>query len=181
MNDQTKTVSPKVCNVDSKEVISQSHSRAKKAVVPPAGAVSFYKDLVTALGAIPALKKDAANPFYNSSYLSLPHLIETVRPILAKHNLAMTQSIWTVDGQLACQSHLIHVSGAQYETDVLLVPLTQKTAQGMGSASSYARRYQAMALLNIAAEDDDDGNLVSIVKTQTKAGKALASADEIDF
>jgi len=40
----------------------------------------------------------------------------------------------------------------------LKLPMGKVTAQGAGSAVTYARRYSLCAALGIAAEDDDDGN-----------------------
>ena len=51
------------------------------------------------------------------------------------------------------------------------------TAQGAGSAITYARRYALSAMLGISSEDDDDGNYASekasqVSKSEEKATKA---------
>ena len=41
---------------------------------------------------------------------------------------------------------------------LILLPMSKKDAQGVGSAMSYAERYGLCALLGISSGDDDDGN-----------------------
>ncbi len=55
---------------------------------------------------------------------------------------------------------LRHVSGNTIEGMLPLEPAKPRDPQSMGSAITYARRYAYMAILGIAAEDDD-GNAAS--------------------
>ncbi len=147
--------------------------------------LNFNKDLVSALGAIPVIKKDASNPFFNSQYLTLDHMIEVVRPILAKHNLAIQQNIWAVGDGMACRTVLRHASGDKVESDVLIFPCTQKDPQKIASLVTYLKRYQLGAFLGISTDSDDDANSVAekpAAKPKApQPKKPDAPTDTIDF
>ena len=38
-------------------------------------------------------KKDATNPHFKNRYATLAHILATVRPVLVKHGLALTQLV----------------------------------------------------------------------------------------
>ena len=57
-------------------------------------------------------------------------------------------------------TRIIHTSGDSRESKLIL-PLRDQSAQGVGSAISYARRYSAAAVLGIASDEDDDGQQAS--------------------
>lgn len=87
-------------------------------------------------------------------YTDLPTLADLVRPILAKHGLAYLQFPSDGSGSIvSLTTRLLHESGEWME-DILTMPAGQG-AQGVGSALTYARRYALMAVLGIAADDDD--------------------------
>lgn len=91
---------------------------------------------------------------YTFRYATLDFILEFVRPILAKHRLAVS---WSVD-QGTCTAVLIHASGESMGCPVPIVLPQNATAQEYGSALTYARRYGVTALLGLASEEDDDGN-----------------------
>ena len=110
------------------------------------------KKLFDAKGEIPVIKKDANNPFFKSGYATLSNIIETVEPILKKHGLMITHvmqgnslitQIWDGDKAILESSFLLPTNG-----DI----------QKIGSAITYAKRYNITAMLNLNIEDDDDGN-----------------------
>lgn len=85
------------------------------------------------------------------SYAELGAVLDEAKPELTAKGLALTQAA-TADGVHAV---LMHSSGQWLAFPPLLVSTSQNTPQGQGSALTYARRYQMLALLNIATEDDD--------------------------
>ena len=106
----------------------------------------------------PAPKKTAENPHFKSKYSPLEEIISAIKPYLAKNGLSFFQST-TTEGENICVTTLIlHESGEYIESEPLKLPMGKVTAQGAGSAVTYARRYSLCAALGIAAEDDDDGN-----------------------
>lgn len=119
------------------------------------------KKLFEAKGEIPVIKKDANNPFFKSGYATLSNIIETVEPILMKHGLMITHvmqgnslltQIWDGDKALLESRFDLPVNG-----DI----------QKIGSAITYAKRYNITAMLNLNIEDDDDGNGAKPVPKET--------------
>lgn len=97
---------------------------------------------------------------YEYSYADLPTIVEKVRPHLAKHGLAVAQNVETIEGALHVTTIVHHSSGEKEEFGPIIFP-GGHDAQSAGSAITYARRYSLCAALNIAADDDDDGQQAS--------------------
>lgn len=119
------------------------------------------KDLFSALAKVQLTIKDAkmdsTNPHFKSRYASLAAVYETCRAACAKEGICITQLATTVGNSPAVWTMLGHSSG-QWLRSLLVVPADKATAQGMGSALTYARRYSLSAIVGIAADEDDDGN-----------------------
>jgi ERF superfamily len=97
-------------------------------------------------------------------YADLSDVLDVVRPILAEHGLAYVQfPCESVQGSVAVATRLVHESGEWMESEVSM-PSQGSGAQGVGSAITYARRYSLMAVLGLAAEDDD-GAAASVRRT----------------
>lgn len=101
---------------------------------------------------MPTITFDAVNPHFRNRYATLAHILATVRPVLVKHGLSLTQVV-TPGGALA--TVLLHKSGQWLRSDVPIIS-DKAGPQAFGSAMSYARRYGVCGLLAVAAEDDDD-------------------------
>lgn len=112
--------------------------------------------LAKAQGAIGDALKDKTNPHFKSSYADLASVRAAIQKPLSENGLAYIQLLSTSEDGLDVKTMLIHESG-EFVGDTLTVPLGQRTAQAVGSAASYGRRYGLMAIVGIAA-DDDDGN-----------------------
>ncbi len=114
--------------------------------------------LVAAQAEMPAVAKLATNPHFKSKFASLDSIIEAVRPVLAKHGLAVLQSATgDVEGKgITVSTTIVHTSGEEFVTGVY-IPLAKVDPQGAGSALTYGRRYNLAAALCLATEDDDDG------------------------
>lgn len=106
----------------------------------------------------PAPKKTAENPHFKSKYSPLEEIISTIKPHLAKNGLSFFQSTTTEGDNICVTTLVLHASGEYIESEPLKLPMGKVTAQGAGSAVTYARRYSLCAALGIVAEDDDDGN-----------------------
>jgi len=114
--------------------------------------------LVAAIGELSNVAKTAANPYFKSKYAPLDAIIDATRPILAKHGLAVMQQPLFMEGTAGVETTILH-KGGYSTTSTLLLPLKDQSPQGVGSAITYARRYALAAVLGIASEDDDDGNI----------------------
>lgn len=120
---------------------------------------------------------DKENPFFHSKYASLAAVRDASIPILAKHGIATMQLLSNAqNGDIVCTTTLLHTSG-EYITSDLVLPATKKDAQGLGSASTYARRYALQAIVGIVGEDDDDGN--ESTKKQEPAQEAQKHKQEL--
>jgi hypothetical protein len=73
------------------------------------------------------------------------------------------------DGGLLVSTRLLHESGQWIESSCP-VPLTKKDGHGLGSAITYGRRYNVLALAGVAPEDDD-GNAASNIKAEDRRDK----------
>jgi len=112
--------------------------------------------LSKAQGEIQNVVKDAKNPHYKNEYASLDAVTDTVRPIFARHGLAVVQMPTFADGIVTVETLLLHTSG-QWISGLPAAPLAKPDAQGVGSATTYLRRYSLAGLAAIA-QTDDDGN-----------------------
>ena len=112
---------------------------------------------------------DSVNPHFRNKYASLPSILSGIRPVLAKHGLCITQHLAGANGGISCTTILLHTSG-QFIESTLTLPAQKADAQGLGSASTYARRYAIQAVLGISGDDDDDGEAAS--KQPATASKA---------
>jgi len=105
---------------------------------------------------LPAIK-EKMNPAFKSKYADIAAVWEAARAALSKYAVSVTQ--WPMKsepGRLDLLTRVAHEG--QWMRAVFSLPVTKPDAQGMGSATTYARRFALMAALGIASDDDDDGN-----------------------
>lgn len=117
------------------------------------------KALAMAQGEIENASKNAKNPHFKSNYADLAEVINTVRPILSKHGLSITQFPAFEAGIASVESMLMHSSG-EWLSGTSSAPVGKNDAQGVGSALTYLRRYSLAAIVGIAQEDDDANSAV---------------------
>ncbi len=108
---------------------------------------------------LPAFKKDKAA--FNYKYVPLDSIMETVGPLLAKHELLWLTGPSIQDGEPTLAYELVHLPSGDSLKGEMLLMLDKSNPQGQGSALTYARRYSITAILNLIAEDDDDGKAAS--------------------
>ena len=120
-------------------------------------------DIVGALSELRTLGQDGSNPHFKSRYLTLQTLIEGVRPILARHNLALLQPVTADGASVTVTTTLLHNTGTEFSSALTLTATGPATPQALGSLISYGRRYGAGSLLGIVSDPDadDDGNAAS--------------------
>lgn len=117
------------------------------------------KALVAAQKATESIKKAASNPAFKSKYADLAHVVEGVIPALNGAGVAVIQSP-AFDGEMvAVETVFLHESGSSVSGTLRLRP-SKTDPQGIGSATTYARRYSLLAMTGTAPEDDD-GNAAS--------------------
>ena len=115
---------------------------------------------------------DSENPHFRNKFASLKAVIRAVVPVMAKHGIAVVQDLQTIDGGIACLTHLLHDSGESMTLGPLVLTPTGGDPQKQASASTYARRYHLMAVGCVVGDVDDDGNAASASNFKSKQMKA---------
>jgi hypothetical protein len=106
-------------------------------------------------------EKDAENPHFKSSFSSLSSIWESIRQPITNNGLSILQDITTQETSISVRTKIIHLSGQWIELGPLSIPLVRNDAQGIGSATTYAKRYALCAAIGVvSADDDDDGETV---------------------
>lgn len=127
--------------------------------------LNIYQKLINLQADLPAITKEAKNPFYKSNYATLEVIQQTIQPLLAKHGLGY-MFMPTIEGLKA-----VVFDDNQQIDFVYPANLTGKP-QEIGSAITYAKRYALCAMLGlIVADEDDDGNKANsqaTAKVETK-------------
>lgn len=137
----------------------------------------LFAALAAAQGEIENASKNAANPHFRSKYADLAEVLNTIRPVFAKHGLSLIQSP-AYDGSLAhVTTVMAHAGGGYITTTSSCVP-AKSDAQGIGSATTYLRRYSAAAVAGIAQEDDDGNAAAHTGKPAAITDKDRAVADD---
>lgn len=98
--------------------------------------------------------KDSLNPHFKSRYADLASALDACREALAAHGFSVSQHPTSEGKVVRLETILLHASG-QFLSSTLTMTAQQDTPQGIGSAVTYARRYALMAIVGIAADDDD--------------------------
>lgn len=115
-------------------------------------------ELATALaktqGSISGAKKDAANPFFKSTYADLEAVWSACRDALSRNGLSVIQTVTTSDERVGVTTMLAHSSG-QWVRDTMLLTPKDSGPQAMGSCISYGRRYALAAIVGVYQTDDD--------------------------
>jgi len=139
---------------------------------------SLSKALVLASSEFKPVTMNSTNPFYKSKYADLGAVIETAKPILKNHGLAVSQLVEGENGQVGITTMLLHESG-EWLSSFVTIPVTgQNVAQEAGKAVTYLRRYALAAILGLYADEDTDGE--GSHKEQPKAPEKKTESKPIE-
>ena len=132
----------------------------------------LMKDLVQLQAELPTMPKDASG--YGYKYTSLDTIVSTIKPIMAKHNLAFMQSVGGLEN-VTITTRIFNAMG-QYIEDTVQLPTIQankmNNAQVLGAVITYMRRYTLCALLGITADEDVDAALPAKEEKKAPVQKA---------
>lgn len=108
-------------------------------------------------------------------YADLATVLGTVTPSLAAQGLIVTQTFQPWDGGYTIlRTTLAHSSGETLISEVLM-PREENSRNALhsfGAACTYLRRYALLAILNLAAEDDDGESFGGSSKPASRAASA---------
>jgi len=110
--------------------------------------------LCKAQGEIENASKNASNPHFRSKYADLAEVLNTVRPVMSKNGISISQFPAFEAGVASVETIVMHTSG-EWMSGISSAPVQKQDAQGVGSALTYLRRYSLAAIAGIAQEDDD--------------------------
>ena len=112
--------------------------------------------LVKARAAISNPDRDKQGMFKDHKYAALEDILNAVQPPLQEAGVILMQDIQSVGGGIRAANMFVHESGAVLKTKGPLILLTDKKPGTAGAASTYAKRYAALAALGIEADADQD-------------------------
>lgn len=113
---------------------------------------------------VDVIKKDASNPFYKNTYASLSNILSCIDIPLTESGLCYSQF---PSGQNGLTTILMHAESGEYLQSEYIMPPSQNSPQGIGSAITYQRRYALAAILGLNIDEDDDGNAASNNQSQS--------------
>lgn len=127
-----------------------------------------FPDLIAALAEMENVGANRINPAFKARYVSLDALLDAVKPVLAKHHLALVQVLESEDGKIGISTSFVHASGHLFSFGKLMVKSDSLTAQQAGGALTYIRRQSIQTACGISVDLDDDGHQASAPKPTFK-------------
>lgn len=117
---------------------------------------------------------DKQNSAYQGfRYASLGAHLDAIRNPLSANGISVVQPTAVAEaGRVHVTTMLLHTSGEWIASEITMP--CGNTAQAVGSALTYARRYSLAALVGIVGEDDDDGNAATQAAAEAKPIKKAA-------
>jgi hypothetical protein len=119
----------------------------------PAAVAALDGAIAAAFGNFGSLAKDGDNTYLKTSYLTLPTLLDAVRPALMAQGVLITSALRLVPGGFVCQTTLQHSSGGWRSSQF---PVGDPgNPQKVAAAATYGLRINLQQLLAITGQDDD--------------------------
>ena len=118
--------------------------------------VSIWKSILDFQNEVPALCKNTQG--YGYKYVDLAEIINTIRPILAKHGLGFIQPLRD-NGVI--ETIIFHYPSSQQISSQVQMPMGiqlkgMNDFQVYGNAISYFRRYSLSTILGLVTDKDND-------------------------
>lgn len=123
-----------------------------------------------------------------SKYAKWEDLNEIIKPILSRHGFALTFRTGNEGAKIVVTGILSHAAGHSVSSTMHL-PIdssgSKNDVQGLGSSTSYGKRYVAGALLNLTSRGEDDdgagGKVTSLSDAQKKSFReAMQVVDDLE-
>jgi hypothetical protein len=131
---------------------------------------ALAKAMAAAQRTLTGAVKDSTNPHFKNDYADLASVWDACQAVLPANGIAVFQPTTVRDGAAVVTTLLVHESGEWISED-LPMPVGQQTAQAVGSAITYGRRYGLAAMVGVAPKDDD-GNEASKQQPSRPVGVA---------
>lgn len=140
--------------------LQQGGDIAPLPIAPPSvsAQAEFDDALSKAFAEIETAKKDSTNPHFRNKYADLASVTDAIRGPLTKNGFSWPQFVSMTAGEVHVRTELRRKGVCV--ASMLSMPVEKPTAQGVGSAITYARRYALSAITGVCP-DDDDGTAAS--------------------
>lgn len=102
---------------------------------------------------------DGVNSHFKSKFSTLAAILNAVRKPLAKHGIALMQSVAIEDGRVRVTTNLMHASGEWMRETMAFPMVSGSNVQQAAGIVTYLRRYSLLGLCAIVGDPhaDDDG------------------------
>lgn len=163
MGDGTETIQRESGSVGTKGGGGEAGNRGTNEKPYSISTKNLYAALLKAQAEFPTIPKDASNSYFKSKdgkpsrYATLDSIRKTIQPTLVKYGLVLIQPTVLFGDDWVLETKLIHATSGEWITTGMPINLNQAPQQ-TGSHMTYLRRYSICSLLNIVADEDDDGN-----------------------
>ncbi|GAA2774724.1 ERF family protein [Streptomyces virens] len=140
-------------------IFSESNQEIAKALVAAWGNIQTPKHNTD------VTVKTKSGGSYSFTYTDLDGIFTAVRDLFKENGLSIIQDAYTLtDGSgpsvVSVTTMFIHQSGEWVKSEPLRVPASPNM-QDLGGQITYMKRYSLSAMLGIATEKDDDGNVAA--------------------
>lgn len=105
------------------------------------------------------IRKSKTNPYHGNAYAGLDDILDGISDAFRKHGLIIINI--AEDNYLTTKIRLLEDKNDKTFSISTKFPISENDPQKIGSAYTYGRRYNLCNLLNLIAEEDDDGNQAS--------------------
>lgn len=137
---------------------------------------NLYEALAETQNHIEQPKKDASNPMFKSSYVTLDAVINAIVNARKSSGAKFFFTNIVQDGIMITRiigyGDTLDLSGSKVADD--LGNRGTNSAQAEGSALTYARRYSLSMAFGIASDVDDDGNSAGVSNRKTSQPKLIS-------
>jgi|GEM_PF-2099097 len=137
-------------NVESIEIIGLPYQRRE-----------MFESWASYFGEVSNPDNTTLNTFFKAKYAPLSEVLNTIRPIMGKYGLSITQAPYISNGEVCVRTMVMHKSGGIMSFPVMSAKPAKLDIQGFGSAMSYIRRFVINSIAGVMGEVDDDGNSAS--------------------
>lgn len=121
-------------------------------------------------------EKDGRNPHFKSDFATLESVWNSVRDALSENGLSVVQPLgMNADGNPTLTTMLMHSSG-EWISGERALHASRIDPQSIGSALSYARRYDLCAMVGQTQSDDDSEAAMARDKQQSGAQGSVGDA-----
>lgn len=131
---------------------------------------ALFNALINFVAETKDIHADSVNPFHGSKYASLSAHLAVLKPLAAKHGLAIIQMPTGTEGTVGVTTLVIHKDGGYIKTDADIPAEKGISGQQAGILYSYIRRY-SLASIAGCATDDDDAELDRQIRAKAPATK----------